>query len=108
MHQSAYLALMWTWLRATAGSCRSDGKGGRERTNLVGRQSENTSRTDLREKLGVAGGGVVFTTIQKFMPAESGDRKGIRARCGKEVLMHAAKRYQRLRRSGTRASPLAR
>jgi type I site-specific restriction-modification system R (restriction) subunit len=30
-------------------------------------------RADLREKLRVAGGGVVFTTIQKFMPAEWGD-----------------------------------
>ena len=32
------------------------------------------SRADLREKLRVAGGGVVFTTIQKFMPEEKGDR----------------------------------
>jgi type I restriction enzyme R subunit len=31
------------------------------------------SRADLREKLRVAGGGVVFTTIQKFMPEERGD-----------------------------------
>ncbi|MFI5259543.1 MAG: type I restriction endonuclease subunit R, partial [Candidatus Limnocylindrales bacterium] len=34
-------------------------------------------RADLREKLHVAGGGVVFTTIQKFMPAESGDRNAV-------------------------------
>jgi type I restriction enzyme R subunit len=34
-------------------------------------------RTDLREKLRVAGGGVVFTTIQKFMPAEQGDRNAV-------------------------------
>ncbi len=34
-------------------------------------------RADLREKLRVAGGGVVFTTIQKFMPAESGDRNPV-------------------------------
>jgi type I restriction enzyme R subunit len=34
-------------------------------------------RADLREKLRVAGGGVVFTTIQKFMPAESGDRNAV-------------------------------
>ena len=31
------------------------------------------SRTDLREKLSVASGGVVFTTIQKFFPEERGD-----------------------------------
>ncbi|MFH1108566.1 MAG: type I restriction endonuclease subunit R [Planctomycetota bacterium] len=31
-------------------------------------------RTDLREKLKVASGGVVFTTIQKFFPEEKGDR----------------------------------
>lgn len=31
------------------------------------------SRADLREKLRVAGGGVVFTTIQKFLPEERGD-----------------------------------
>jgi type I site-specific restriction-modification system R (restriction) subunit len=34
-------------------------------------------RADLREKLCVAGGGVVFTTIQKFMPAEQGDRNAV-------------------------------
>jgi len=32
------------------------------------------SRADLREQLRVAGGGVVFTTIQKFFPDEKGDR----------------------------------
>ena len=32
------------------------------------------SRTDLRVKLAVASGGVVFTTIQKFFPEEQGDR----------------------------------
>lgn len=31
-------------------------------------------RADLREKLKVAAGGVVFTTIQKFFPEEQGDR----------------------------------
>ena len=31
-------------------------------------------RADLREKLMVASGGVVFTTIQKFFPEEKGDR----------------------------------
>jgi type I restriction enzyme R subunit len=31
-------------------------------------------RADLREKLKVGSGGVVFTTIQKFMPEEKGDR----------------------------------
>ena len=32
------------------------------------------SRADLREKLDVKAGSVVFTTIQKFMPEEKGDR----------------------------------
>jgi type I restriction enzyme R subunit len=32
------------------------------------------SRPDLRGKLRVSGGGVVFTTIQKFLPEEKGDR----------------------------------
>ena len=32
------------------------------------------SRAGLREKLRVAAGGVVFTTIQKFFPGENGDR----------------------------------
>jgi len=31
-------------------------------------------RADLRDKLSVASGGVVFTTIQKFFPEEKGDR----------------------------------
>jgi type I restriction enzyme R subunit len=31
-------------------------------------------RADLREKLSVGSGGVVFTTIQKFFPEEKGDR----------------------------------
>ena len=33
-----------------------------------------TSRADLRAKLAVQSGGVVFTTIQKFFPEEQGDR----------------------------------
>ena len=32
------------------------------------------SRADLRAKLAVESGGVVFTTIQKFFPEEKGDR----------------------------------
>jgi type I restriction enzyme R subunit len=34
-------------------------------------------RADLRSKLSVASGGVVFTTIQKFFPEEKGDRHPI-------------------------------
>jgi type I restriction enzyme R subunit len=34
-------------------------------------------RADLREKLKVASGGVVFTTIQKFFPEEKGDRQDV-------------------------------
>ncbi|MEK6301140.1 MAG: type I restriction endonuclease subunit R [Acidobacteriota bacterium] len=36
-----------------------------------------TDRGDLREKLSVASGGVVFSTIQKFFPEEKGDRHPI-------------------------------
>jgi type I restriction enzyme R subunit len=32
------------------------------------------SRADLRDKLAVEAGGVIFTTIQKFLPEERGDR----------------------------------
>lgn len=35
------------------------------------------SRADLRETLRVSGGGVVFTTIQKFLPEQKGDRNPI-------------------------------
>jgi len=34
-------------------------------------------RADLRKKLSVASGGVVFTTIQKFFPEEKGDRQPV-------------------------------
>jgi type I site-specific restriction-modification system R (restriction) subunit len=34
-------------------------------------------RADLRAQLQVASGGVVFTTIQKFLPEEKGDRRQI-------------------------------
>jgi type I restriction enzyme R subunit len=36
-----------------------------------------SDRADLRTKLSVASGGVVFTTIQKFFPEEKGDRHPI-------------------------------
>jgi type I restriction enzyme R subunit len=36
--------------------------------------AQAADRADLREKLSVASGGVVFTTIQKFFPEEKGDR----------------------------------
>ena len=36
--------------------------------------AQAASRADLRTKLAVASGGVVFTTIQKFFPEEKGDR----------------------------------
>jgi type I restriction enzyme R subunit len=38
-------------------------------------QAEN--RADLREKLRRGSGGVVFTTIQKFLPEEKGDRRPV-------------------------------
>ncbi len=37
-------------------------------------------RADLRTKLAVAAGGVVFTTIQKFFPEEKGDRHPVLSR----------------------------
>ncbi|MDA8119654.1 MAG: type I restriction endonuclease subunit R, partial [Gammaproteobacteria bacterium] len=36
-----------------------------------------SDRADLREKLKVVAGGVVFTTIQKFFPEEKGDRHAV-------------------------------
>ena len=36
--------------------------------------AQASSRADLRDKLTVESGGVVFTTIQKFFPEEKGDR----------------------------------
>ena len=36
-----------------------------------------SDRADLREKLRVASGGVVFTTIQKFFPESQGDRQAV-------------------------------
>ncbi len=36
--------------------------------------AQAADRADLRSKLSVASGGVVFTTIQKFFPEEKGDR----------------------------------
>ncbi|WP_047865024.1 type I restriction endonuclease subunit R [Rubrobacter aplysinae] len=38
------------------------------------------SRDDLREKLAVDAGGVVFTTIQKFLPLERGDQHPVLSR----------------------------
>ncbi len=38
------------------------------------RPTQGKSRADLRVKLAVESGGVVFTTIQKFFPEEQGDR----------------------------------
>ena len=35
--------------------------------------TQASTRADLRQKLSVASGGVVFTTIQKFFPEEKGD-----------------------------------
>ena len=39
--------------------------------------AQAANRADLREKLAVASGGVVFTTIQKFFPEEKGDRQKV-------------------------------
>ncbi len=44
-------------------------------------------RADLREKLKVASGGVVFTTIQKFFPEEKGDRYPVLSERGNIVVI---------------------
>ncbi len=44
-------------------------------------------RADLRAKLAVAAGGVVFTTIQKFLPQENGDRFPILSERGNIVVI---------------------
>jgi len=53
------------------------------------------SRVDLREKLRRGSGGVVFTTIQKFMPEEKGDRHPVLSeRCNVVVIADEAHRSQ--------------
>ncbi len=47
---------------------------GRCRDLLRQPPTQAVDRVDLRAKLAVASGGVVFTTIQKFFPEEKGDR----------------------------------
>ena len=51
-----------------------------------------TSRADLRARLAVESGGVVFTTIQKFFPEEppAGEREGRALRTGKRGTRHPA------------------
>jgi len=45
------------------------------------------SRADLRAKLAVEAGGVVFTTIQKFLPEEKGDRHPVLSNRGNIVVI---------------------
>jgi type I restriction enzyme R subunit len=46
--------------------------------DLLGQDpAQAADRADLRDKLRVGGGSVVFTTIGKFMPAEMGDRNAV-------------------------------
>jgi type I restriction enzyme, R subunit len=53
------------------------------------------SRADLRERLRRGAGGVVFTTIQKFMPEEKGDRHPVLSeRRNKVVIADEAHRSQ--------------
>jgi hypothetical protein len=51
-------------------------------------------RADLRDKLRVDAGGVVFTTIQKFMPEESGNRRALSERRNIVVIADEAHRSQ--------------
>lgn len=53
-----------------------------------------TDRADLREKLSVASGGVVFATIQKFFPETSGDRTPVSERHNIVVIADEAHRSQ--------------
>lgn len=46
-----------------------------------------SDRADLRKKLAVASGGVVFTTIQKFFPEEKGDRHPVLSDRGNIVVI---------------------
>ncbi len=56
-------------------------------------QADNCA--DLRAKLAVAAGGVVFTTIQKFFPEEKGDRHPVLSdRCNIVVIADDAHRSQ--------------
>jgi type I restriction enzyme R subunit len=52
------------------------------------------SRADLREKLSVDAGGVVFTTIQKFFPEEKGDHHPLSDRRNIVVIADEAHRSQ--------------
>lgn len=52
------------------------------------------NRADLRAKLAVASGGVVFTTIQKFFPDAEGDREPISERHNIVVIADEAHRSQ--------------
>lgn len=53
------------------------------------------SRADLREKLRVEAGGVIFTTIQKFFPEEKGNRHPVLSdRCNIVVIADEAHRSQ--------------
>ncbi|MBI2842375.1 MAG: type I restriction endonuclease subunit R [Armatimonadetes bacterium] len=51
-------------------------------------------RADLRAKLAVASGGVVFTTIQKFFPETQGDREPVSERHNIVVIADEAHRSQ--------------
>ncbi len=54
-----------------------------------------SDRSDLRKKLTVAAGGVVFTTIQKFLPEERGDEHPMLSdRCNIVVIADEAHRSQ--------------
>lgn len=52
------------------------------------------SRADLREKLHVAAGGIVFTTVQKFMPAEEEKLPALSDRSNIVVIADEAHRSQ--------------
>lgn len=57
--------------------------------------AQAADRADLRAKLSVASGGVVFTTIQKFLPEERGDRHPVLSdRCNIVVIADEAHRSQ--------------
>ena len=49
--------------------------------------AQAASRADLRKKLAVRSGGVVFTTIQKFFPEERGDRHPVLSERGNIVVI---------------------
>ena len=55
--------------------------------------AQAASRADLRRRLSVESGGVIFTTIQKFFPEEKGDRHPAALLAGRRVAREAGAQH---------------